>query len=501
MLWKKTIVMLITFVVLAIAALVVSAMPFGDQHPGLKLPPVEKQDITKIEILRDEQTVVTLVKVETTWRLSPEDFLADERKVEAALKMIADLATGSMVSQNASNHRRYGVQDGGLAVTVSTTKGEVLRFIVGNPSSDKRGNYLRLPGDKRVFVSAHRLQTTFNKDQQAWRDRRVVVIEPDQVDRLELLQSGQALGFRKDEQGKWLFDPAPEDLPRDYRLDSDKVEQVVRSMANLSTISFEDSQADRAKLGLAPPWFTAKVALKDGNDVVMHMGTDADKKVAAQREGDNQVFYLNEYQAKRIRQDVEGLRDLHVARFDPDQAEKVEVADGSKKLTFHKGAQWELATSSDEAPPGFRLDPQKVDDLVNMAARFQGKSVVDGAPAASGVASSGKALSVTLKDGTVKRIRIGRQKGDKEVFVAGDQGWVFLATTYSADRLIKNLDDFKVTARGQQPMVSPDALKNLPPEIAKQLMEKQRQQIMQQQLIRQMLKKQEQEGGQEQGKP
>lgn len=96
-----------------------------------------------------------------------------------------------------------------------------------------------------------------------------------------------------------------------------------------------------------------------------------------------------------------------------------------------------------------------------------------------------------MDDGSKKKIRIGSETESNERYAQGDDGTVYLAAKYGADRFIKPLDHYKVTAKQQQqPTLSPDALKNLPPEVAQQLMQKQRQQIMQKQIMKQMQKQQ-----------
>ena len=51
--------------------------------------------------------------------------------------------------------------------------------------------YARFPGQKRVFLVSSFLDSTFNKNTFALRDKRVISIDRDKVDRIEILKGGK----------------------------------------------------------------------------------------------------------------------------------------------------------------------------------------------------------------------------------------------------------------------------------------------------------------------
>ncbi|MCZ7582026.1 MAG: hypothetical protein M5R36_01135 [Deltaproteobacteria bacterium] len=89
---------------------------------------------------------------------------------------------------------------------------------------------------------------------------------------------------------------------------------------------------------------------------------------------------------------------------------------------------------------------------------------------------------------------MGAEKDD-DVFLQGGDGYVYLAAKFAANRVLKNLDDFKVSnvPQGQTANFSPDMLDKLPPGIREQFLQQQRQKIMQNQMMKQMIEKAEKE--------
>ncbi|MHA1568571.1 MAG: DUF4340 domain-containing protein [Alphaproteobacteria bacterium] len=496
MLWKKTVVMIVAFTALTALALLSSALSTGGAGPRLSLPPVAKDAVTKIEIQGGE-TPVTLEKSGEQWLVQPGGYPADARQIETALGVLENLSFGSMISKSPSRFETYEVQDGGFTLVVHTGQGELWRLLIGKDSADRRGNYVRLSDGKRVFVSNGRLRATFEKPLDRWRDRTITKLERDLVVKLELAVGGQTLAFSRSEDGEWAFDPTPVDLPADYRLDADKVDKAIRALVNLTASEFVEGEVSLAETGLEPPVARATMTLRGDETVTVLLGNEKEKdKFYARRADQSQIYVISSHQQKNIQQDLAALRDLHVAPFAEGQAVKVEIREGQRTLVLVKeNENWRLASSSEEAPDGFVLDGVKVESLVRSAARLQGKTLVGrSAPASAGLGRPRGVITVTLDDGTVKRIRIGDETEDKEAYVAGDRDLVFLVSSYSAKALLKKLEDLQVTRQQpqqQQQMFSPEALQKLPPALRQQIMQQQRQKIMQNQMMRQMMKKQE----------
>lgn len=501
MLWKKTIIMLCAFAFFAILAVVVNVMPTSTQSAQtLDLPKVAAEDVTKIQTLNTDNPV-TLEKKGSEWVLMPGEFKADEKAVAGAIESLVDIKTGHMVSKNPRTHKQYKVSDDDFTVVVSTAAGEAYKLIIGQKDDEKQdprspqkpgGDYVRLAGEKRVFTTAGRLKSKLDREARQWRDRQVVSFDKEKASRLTLNSDDEKLVFTKGEDGKWNFETRPAAVTDDYKLDSEKVQQVINALANLNASEFVDENVNLTEEGIQPPLNSATVEIKDGAPITIFLGKENDKKYYAKKSDGDQVYLVSSFHADKIRRNISGLRDMRLADFDPTQAVKIDIRDGDRKLGFTFDKKWNIAQSTEAVPEDFLLDDTKVKNIVRSAARFQGSDYIGkSAPGSAGLSNPAGLVSVTLSDGSTHQIKIGNQAEEKKVYTAGDDGYVFLANDGAAKRLLKNLSELKVAKAKQQPTLSPDALKNLPPEVAQQLLQQQRQKIMQNQVLKQMMKKNE----------
>jgi Domain of unknown function (DUF4340) len=489
MLWKKTVVMMAAFAVATLGAILVVAVPSGGQGPQLTLPSVDSESVTKLEIFEGEATI-TLTKSGDDWTLSPEGYPADSRRVKAGLDALAAVSAGTMTSKSPKMHSKYEVTEDKLTVAASSDSGELIKLIVGKETADKRGNYVRKPGDDRVFASAGRVQSTFRSDLDFWRDKTIFSFVKDDATELKLTTGNQAFEFVKNDEGQWSFKVAPEGLPADYRLDPEKVDRIVRAISTLRAASFVDDNETTSKAGFDSPAAKVTVAFSEIDPVTLIVGAEEETNAYVKRADNDQIWMIPNHQSKQLTLNAQGLQDLHVAAFDKSKAVKAEVVIGTNRTVLEKqeGA-WKLAETNESVDGEFVLDTVKVDGMISNAARFQGKELLGkSAPADSGLSSPTGVLTVTLDDGASRVFRIGAETGDKEIYVQGG-GRVYIAAKASAERLLRTLADYKVAAKKQQPMFSPEQLKNLPPQLQQQLLQQQKQKIMQNQMLQQVMKK------------
>jgi len=491
MLWKRTIIMLLAFVALTVSAILSATVSTTKEGPVLQLPAVNKDDITKIEAIGGKNPV-TLEKKSDGWKVMSK--AADENIIKTVLDTIAGLSFSSMISNNPGLFEKYAVSDKDMTIVVSTSKGEAWRLIVGKGSSDNRGNYVRLPNDNKVFVSIGRLGALFERDVNKWRDRTIVKADKDKATQLSLTdRNGAGFSFKK-EDNKWVFDPVPDKLPPDYKLDSQKVDSAVRAIASLNAADFVDSNPPLADMGLDPPLTKATLNLSDGSTITVLAGTDTEQKFYAKIQDKPQIYLVGSYQKDKLHADLETFRDLHITSFDPEKADRMEFREGSRKLIVVKSAdngEWKLEETTEEKSKGFVFDPEKVKNFVSSLSKFQAKKIMGrSAPANAGLSLPKGTITVHTSDGVTKIFKIGNEAGEKQAYLTGDDGFVYIAAKGAVDHLLRTLSDFKVTGEQQQ-VVTPDMLKNLPPGIAEQVMQQQKQKIMQNQMFKQMMKKSE----------
>ncbi len=496
MLWKRTIVMLAACAALILTAIGVAAMPERGRGPSLKLAPVDKTALTRIDI-GGPKGAFSVIKRGEGWVLQPGDFPVDDAVAKRAVEMLAGLRFGAMVADRSAAFAKYEVNDENLMIAPFDAKGQMWRLLVGKAASDQRGSYVRVKGDDRVFVALARLRDVFDRDASYWRDKSIVKFDKDKAVALTLAGNGETLKFKKAESGDWSFDPPPAGLPADYRLDQDKVKRIVSTLAALTATEFDDGPATVDR-GLEPPKYTVTATLADGAKVAVRLGAEKDAKdkpVYVQREGAPQVCLTQAFNANNLRKTVDELRDLRVVTFDPEKAKKYTCVEGARRIVVEKTGEdtWQITESTEPKPADYVIDPSKVMFVIRAAANLQGVSLVGKtAPAEAKLNAPTATVTIVTGDGAEKRILVGAEKDKDKQYVAGD-GFVYLAQKSMIGRVVKKLENFKVMPNpNQAKQIDPNLLNQLPPQVRDHFIDQQRQTIMQNQMIKQLMKKEEQ---------
>jgi len=498
MVWKKTVIMSSAFIICLGAALIARLATSGGSGPVFEMPAIAADEISRIEITGGEHPV-TLEKREHGWVVLPGEHPADQRALERLTKSIAELEVGSMRSNNPDKYGLYQVAEEDFKVTVLTGADSTFAFFIGKETGDRKGDYIRRVDREEVFATNGRIRMQFEKELKLWRDRAITSFDQKDAERLVLNKEGKSLSFVKGEK-QWEFSEIPAGLPEDFSLDERKVSEVVRTMASLRAAEFVDEAGDPAGLGLSPHFIKVTVFLKGteeeaGEEHTLLVGGEKEDKYYAKAAAGDQVYLINKYHYDQVARGLDDFRNLRINPFEVKEARRIEVQVGQRETVFafdDEKEEWKLESTTEETPAGFKFDPIKIRQLVTMVGNFQGTRFVGkGSAGKYGLKSPSGTVAVTLADGSVHRITMGAPTGDDEMYVTGDDGLVYTVKMNMAERLTQTLDQYQVTAGRAEPSLSPDMLKNLPPEIRDQFLQQQRQKLFQQQMMQQMQKKRE----------
>lgn len=167
--------------------------PSTIQAPELR---VDADRLERLELSRDS-LAVAVAKVDGTWRLlrgddeSDQDLgrapRADSGTVARTLEKLATASVRSTVTRSAERWDRFGVGDGALRLDAMTStepgSDPARTLFISETGPDFSSSYVRLGGDDRVFSVSPRLWVDPTEDR--WRDKRIVRLEPDAVERIE----------------------------------------------------------------------------------------------------------------------------------------------------------------------------------------------------------------------------------------------------------------------------------------------------------------------------
>ena len=132
-------------------------------------------------------------KADGSWKIvEPEAAAADQGELTSITSSLADLQIQRVVDEKASDLKQYGLEPARIEVEFRA-KGdkEPKRIELGEKTPTGGDMYARFPGQPRVFLVSSFLDSTFNKNTFALRDKRVITIDRDKVDRVEILKGGK----------------------------------------------------------------------------------------------------------------------------------------------------------------------------------------------------------------------------------------------------------------------------------------------------------------------
>jgi hypothetical protein len=220
----------------------------GEEPPSL--PPFDAAQASTIELGRvDERLVLTREGEE--WKLEPSGLVADPVEVEALLGELADGVRGELVLQGPLLPEvlaSYGL-GGGAEVRVDVrAQNQVLSSLYVGHDAGGGSTWIRLPDEDRIAQARLGGRARFDRKAASLRDRRLVDIDPAEVQSLELRGGDQQLVVVREGAG-WRGEP--------FAVDSPTVDELVRALSSLRAVEVTDESA-----GI--DWTLAEVVLRTG---------------------------------------------------------------------------------------------------------------------------------------------------------------------------------------------------------------------------------------------
>ena len=425
----------------------------------------------------------------------------DDAQLKPLLDAIAEFATGDLVSNKKEKLKDFEIDDEqGSRVVITTTKGKALDLVFGRAAKGG-GTTVREQGKNDVFVAKGRLGSLLKKDATQWRKKSIVDKKADDFSAVTIARADGSkivlTAESKEEPAADVKDGAepaptpkvtttwrlsePATLPAGFRLDDGAIGRVASSFAALRASEFADDVKDGTGFDAAHTVVTAR--LKDGKEIVLHLGAKDDKKrVFARVDGagdDKQVYLLPEFTAKNVDKGLDDLRDLSLFTAKIDDVKTATFTAGKTRIVVEKsGDDWKLVEPK-TAPA--ELDVAQIGSAVSGALRNKGVRLASGVVDAGG---SDPLIELKLASGKTESLRFGKavppedpstvKPDDKprEYYVKGADGLVYVVNSFTRSRYEKPIDLFKKPAApppGMGGLGGMQGLESLPPDVRKKL--------------------------------
>ena len=393
---------------------------------------VESDTIEEIRIKAADGDTSRLQKSGDRWTLvEPVRGDADQTDVNSIASNLATIDIQRVVDENASDLKQYGLEPPRIEVEFKTKGQAQPRTIMFGQKTPTGGDlYARLPDSRRVFLVASFLESTFDKNTFALRDKTLLKFERDKIDGLELVSGSATLQFAK-AGSEWR-------LVKPYvaRADYGAVEAAADRLSSAQMQGIVDDTSKPERFGFERPSATMTVIAGSAR-ATLTLGATENALVFARDSSRPTVFTVAPTLSTDLIKAVGEYRrkDLFDARAFT--ATRVEVTRDGMTQVFEKAKSGDKDVWKDGA--GTELDTAKVDDFLTKLTALRAQSFDATAPAAL----ASPALRVVIRfDDKSEEVRIARSNADVVAARADEPGAARLEAM-GFDDVIKALDALK----------------------------------------------------------
>jgi len=316
-----------------------------------KLIHVDREKIEQVDLVSKGGSRIEMKKLGGSWLLaSPVKVKADDDTVRGLLTTIANAQYEKVVLDKDVKWAEYGLDKPKFTVSVVTKaddKENKYEILFGENNPAKSSYYLRIPDDPRLLLVADTLKNALDKKLFDVRDKTVLGIAPDDVDKIVISKKGQETEFKRESRDKWLMLK-----PEKTRVKSEEISSELVALTNLKAKEIiDDPKKEGDPYGLANPEEAILLSGKK-RDQTLLIGQAVKKDGASPRAKpdryaavkDQDMVFVIEGRSAGFRTDPDMLRDRYVFRFNPADVDKIEVEiQGEKWIAArNKEKKWDL---------------------------------------------------------------------------------------------------------------------------------------------------------------
>ena len=406
---------------------------------GIKLEKVfaglaaDKIERVTVKSATGDQT--TVEKQGAAWQVTqPSASAADDVELSGITSNLASLEVQRVVEEQPSDLKEYGLDPAKIEVTFKFA-GKDQKLLLGQKTPTGTDLYAKLPDRPRVFLVSSYLETTFSKSTFDLRDKTILKIDRDKVERVEIETPDRTLQVAK-QGADWRITS-----PIEARADFSAVEGIIGRLntAPMKSLVSSDAAADLKQYGLDKPAATVRVT-SGSAQAGLAIGKSAGEGAVYARDLSRPlVFTVESALFDELKKPADDFRvkDLFDARAF--NTTRIEITRGGQTMTLEKEKgkdTWTQVTPS--AKPA---DAAKVDALLTALTSARAASFVE-KPAGTGLETPEVTITIAYEDGQKhEKVAFARKGADAFARRDGDAAAKIDAPTL--DGIIKALDALK----------------------------------------------------------
>lgn len=282
----------------------------------LKLPSIERQNISKIEYSGKEKFALQKrdgrFVVEFSANGISRSVPASEEVVNELFVALAGIKGGTYVAEQVAKHEAFKVaDDSGQKVTLYAAEKPVWSVIIGDYAEDG-GRFVRLPGSNEVFLVKARFWDITRSGPTDFRERKIVALDENAISAVKVQKNEkQIVGLVRNDKNDFAFDEKTSALFPNVKPNPARSLDFVKAVARLRAAAFveQQDQAAKAKALLAASNERIVITPKNqASSLVVRVANDTkEKKAYAQIEGANAIFEISDYAYSRLFLNAEEL--------------------------------------------------------------------------------------------------------------------------------------------------------------------------------------------------
>ncbi len=280
-----------------------------------------QEEINLVEILRPQGEGILLNRAGEEWRLEhPVKTSADQSTVDVLLRDLSQATRERTFPEGGTRVEEYGLHEPSMTLRIQAD-GKEQTLLIGKKEFTGNHVYVQFQGEPEVFLTSQVLFSTADKELMEWRDKKVLFIDRDRIQAIEVVNSANTIRIIRQDEEWYLESPIQE------RADQNAVSNL------LSTLEFGEAQefvADDAQelksYGLDLPTVTIRVRHEEEEGWrVLELGQQKGEHTLARNPERASVFTVSQEIRDKLSQDVLAFRDKSVLDVEQNQIARIVI--------------------------------------------------------------------------------------------------------------------------------------------------------------------------------
>ena len=280
-----------------------------------------QEEITAVEILRPQEEGILLNKEGGEWMLErPVKTFVDKTTVDVLLRDLSRATRDRTFPEGGTRLEEYGLDEPPMTLKIQAD-GKERMLLIGNKDFTGSHVYVQFQGEPEVFLTSQVLFSTAGKELMEWRDKKVLVINRDEIQAIEVINSANTIRMIQQDEEWHLESPIQE------RADQNAVSSL------LSTVEFGEAQEfvsdepeELKSYGLDPPTATIRVRHEDQDGWrTLELGQQKGEYFLARNPERASVFTVSLEIRDKLSQDVLAFRDKDVLDVEQNQITRIVI--------------------------------------------------------------------------------------------------------------------------------------------------------------------------------